>query len=53
MITVTINSIPPRVTTVDEETITAIEDYKIQFSTGQWLPTTETADEIWSKIYDR
>jgi len=50
MITLTLDSIPQRPIQVDELTIRDIEDGRVLFSSGQWLPVIETEEEIWNCI---
>lgn len=46
MITLTLDAVPQRPIQVDELTIRDIEDNRILFSSGQWLPVIETEEEI-------
>ena len=50
MITLTLDAIPQRPIQVDELTIRDIEDNRVLFSSGQWLPVTESEEEIWDCI---
>lgn len=50
MITLTLDAIPQRLVEVDELTIRDVEDNRVLFSSGQWLPVIETAEEIWDCI---
>lgn len=57
MITLTINSVPQRLVTVDEDTIRDVEldgfdNVKVLFSSGQWLPVVESAEEVLRRIED-
>lgn len=50
MITLTLDAIPQRPIQVDEETIRDVDNGRILFSSGQWLPVTESEEEIWNSI---
>lgn len=50
MITLTLDAIPQRPIQVDEETIRDIDDGRVLFSSGQWLPVIESEEEIWNYI---
>lgn len=57
MITLTINSVPQRLVTVDEDTIRDVEldsfdSVKVLFSSGQWLPVVESVEEVLRRIED-
>ena len=57
MITLTINSVSQRLVTVDEKTIRDVElddfdSVKVLFSSGQWLPVVESAEEVLRRIED-
>lgn len=57
MITLTINSVPQRLVTVDEKTIRDVEldgfdNVKVLFSSEQWLPVVESAEEVLRMIED-
>lgn len=60
MITLTLDAIPQRPIQVDEETIRDIDTVfdsdgetvrtRVLFSSGQWLPVTESEEEIWQAV---
>lgn len=50
MIALTLDAIPQRPIQVDEETIRDIDNGRVLFSSGQWLPVIESEEEIWNCI---
>lgn len=50
MITLTLDAIPQRLIQVDELTIRDIDDGRVLFSSGQWIPVIESEEEIWQCI---
>lgn len=50
MITLTLDATPQRLVEVDELTIRDIDNGRVLFSSGQWLPVIESEEEIWNCI---